>query len=608
MREKRRLSGQLPSGRTFQRRAALLVIVAFGVVAAGCGSGAPKLGFSPTPGSAAASPQSQLSVRGAPASELSDVVMIGSRSGRHAGELRPYSDGRGASFVPTKRFDPGERVEVTVRMKNGSKNARFDFTVARPAEVPVTAGPPGKPTQRGQIQSFHSRPDLRPPTVAVSERMRTTSSGDIFVGPSNKLGQAGPMILDTEGRTVWFYPLPGKTQAFDFRMQRYEGKPVLTWWQGIVTSRGYGAGEDVIFDSSYRQMATVRAGNGYQADIHDFVITPQGTALVLAYNPVRADLSSVGGPRDGTVLDGVIQEIDIRTGLVLFEWHSLGHVALDESYAKPAHDGLLDYFHVNSVDLDGDGNLLVSARNTWAVYKINRQTGQIMWRLGGKKSSFRMESGTRFAYQHDARRQPDGTITLFDNGADPKINPESRGIALKLDMRNATRGHSEPSATLARQWTHPKKVLAGSQGNMQTLPNGDRFIGWGAQPNLTEFSSSGRVLFEAALAAPDTSYRAYRFPWNASPAGKPAIATTAQPGGKLTVYASWNGATNVFRWRILAGSSKQSLAPIATATRTGFETTSKVATHAKYLAVQAEDSSGRSLGTSQAVSPGASAR
>jgi hypothetical protein len=229
-----------------------------------------------------------------------------------------------------------------------------------------------------------------------------------------------------------------------------------------------------------------------------------------------------------------------------------------------------------------------------------------MWRLGGKKSSFRMESGTRFAYQHDARRQPDGTITLFDNGADPKINPESRGIALKLDMRNATRGHSEPSATLARQWTHPKKVLAGSQGNMQTLPNGDRFICWGAQPNLTEFSSSGRVLFEAALAAPDTSYRAYRFPWNASPAGKPAIATTAQPGGKLTVYASWNGATNVFRWRILAGSSKQSLAPIATATRTGFETTSKVATHAKYLAVQAEDSSGRSLGTSQDASPAAS--
>jgi hypothetical protein len=231
-----------------------------------------------------------------------------------------------------------------------------------------------------------------------------------------------------------------------------------------------------------------------------------------------------------------------------------------------------------------------------------------MWRLGGKKSSFRMESGTRFAYQHDARRQPDGTITLFDNGADPKVHPESRGIALKLDTRRATRGHRGPSATVSREWTHPKKVLAGSQGNMQTLPNGDRFVGWGAQPNLTEFSSSGRVLFEAALAAPATSYRAYSFPWNATPSGKPAIATTVQTGGKVTVYASWNGATNVARWRISAGPSPQSLTRIATATPTGFETASKVSTHDKYVAVQAEDSSGRLLGTSQAVSPGTSAR
>jgi hypothetical protein len=444
--------------------------------------------------------------------------------------------------------------------------------------------------------------------VTISEQMRATSSEDIFVGPSNKLGQAGPLILDRNGRTVWFYPLAGKTQAFDFRMQRYQAKPVLTWWQGIVTSRGFGVGEDVIYDGSYRQVTTVRAGDGYQADIHDFVITPQGTALVLAYNPVRVGLTSLGGPREGTVLDGVVQELDIRTGLVLFEWHSLGHVALDESYAKPAHDGVLDYFHVNSVDLDSDGNLLVSARNTWTVYKINRQTGQIMWRLGGKKSSFRMEAGTPFAYQHDARRQPDGTITLFDNGADPKVHPESRGIALKLDTRRATRGHRGPSATVSREWTHPKKVLAGSQGNMQTLPNGDRFVGWGAQPNLTEFSSSGRVLFEAALAAPATSYRAYSFPWNATPSGKPAIATTVQTGGKVTVYAGWNGATNVARWRILAGPSPQSLTRIATATPTGFETASKVSTHDKYVAVQAEDSSGRLLGTSQAVSPGTSAR
>lgn len=193
---------------------------------------------------------------------------------------------------------------------------------------------------------------------------------------------------------------------------------MLTWWQGIVSTRGYGEGEDAIYDSAYRHIATVKADDGYTADLYDFVITRQGTALITAYNPVHMNLTSVGGPRDGTALDGVVQELDIRTGLMLFEWHSLGNVALTESYAKPAADGLFDYFHINSVALDSDGNLIVSARNTWTIYKINRHTGKIMWRLHGKKSSFKMGAATRFAYQHDARRQPDGTITLFDNGAD----------------------------------------------------------------------------------------------------------------------------------------------------------------------------------------------
>lgn len=432
--------------------------------------------------------------------------------------------------------------------------------------------------------------------------MQSTSAApsDIFLSPNNKLGHAGPLILDGHGQPVWFHPLPGKTQAFDFEAQRYQGRPVLTWWQGIVTTRGYGDGEDVIYDSSYRQIATVKAAEGYRADLHDFVITPQGTALITAYNPVHANLSSIGGPRDGTVLDGVVQELDISTGLVLFEWHSLGNVALDESYAKPAKDGLFDYFHINSVAIDSDGNLIVSARNTWTIYKINRQTGRIMWRLGGKKSDFKMGPRTQFAYQHDARRQPDGTITLFDNGADPQVHPQSRAIALKLDMKTM-------QATLVREWTHPAKLLAGSQGNMQTLPNGDRFVGCGAQPNLTEFSPDGRILVDAALAAPATSYRAYRFAWSATPPGVPAIATATGPGGKLTVYASWNSATDVARWRVLAGSSTRALKPVADVPRSGFETAAVVFTHTTYVAAQAQDASGRVLGTSEPVKPEAPA-
>ncbi|MGH2891241.1 MAG: arylsulfotransferase family protein, partial [Solirubrobacteraceae bacterium] len=476
----------------------------------------------------------------------------------------------------------------------------YRFTIAHRVSLPVRAGPPAKPTRPGQVQNFHSAPGLHPPTVTVTTRSADTGPGDIFLGPGNKLGQPGPMILDGQGRMIWFHPLPGKNQAFGVQEQRYEGRPVLTWWQGIVTTRGFGVGEDVIYNNAYRRIATIRAAEGYAADLHDFTVTPQGTALITAYDPVRMDLSSIGGPRDGVVLDGVVQEIDIKTGLVLFEWHSLGNVPLSDSYARPAKDGLFDYFHVNSVSLDSDGNLLVSARNTWAIYKINIHTGKIMWQLGGKHSGFTMGPGAQFAYQHDSRRQPDGTITVFDNGATPKVHPQSRAIAVRLDTRTMT-------ATLAGQWIHTPKILAGSQGSVQVLPNGDRFVGWGQAPNFTEFSAGGRVLFDAALAPPDTSYRAFRFPWSATPPGRPSVDAVTEPGGRLIVYASWNGATAIARWRILAGSSPRALKPIVEVPRTGFETSATIFSDADYVKAEALDASGRVLGTSKVARPDAGA-
>jgi hypothetical protein len=143
---------------------------------------------------------------------------------------------------------------------------------------------------------------------------------------------------------------------------------------------------------------------------------------------------------------------------------------------------------------------------------------------------------------------------------------------------------------------------------MQALPNGNRFVGWGGEPNLTEFSPDGRVVFDAALAAPDTSYRAFRFPWNAAPPGRPAVATAAAAGGKLTVYASWNGATDIARWRILAGPSPNGLKPVAEASRTGFESSASLFTRATYLDVEAQARSGRVLGSSRAVKRGGGGR
>ena len=255
-----------------------------------------------------------------------------------------------------------------------------------------------------------------------------------------------------------------------------------------------------------------------------------------------ADLSSVGGSRKGTIQDAVFQELDLASGRVLLEWHSLDHVSLGESYAPVEADW--DFFHVNSVDLDADGNLLVSSRSTHTIYKIDRRSGQILWRLGGKRSDFNMGSGSVFAWQHDARRQPDGTLSVFDNGATPAVEKLSRGLILDLDEQSMT-------ATLLRQYTHPK-LLTGSQGNVQPLPNGNVFVGWGEAPRVSEFHRSGRMLFDAELGQAYESYRAFRLPWTGTPAHAPSLALAGE-GRALTAYASWNGATDVATWQLLAG-------------------------------------------------------
>jgi hypothetical protein len=328
------------------------------------------------------------------------------------------------------------------------------------------------------------------------------------------------MIIDNNGQLVWF----GKGRsARDFKMQYYKGRPVLTWWEGKV-AQGRGGGEYVIFDGSYDEISRVRAGNGYRGDPHGFLITPEATALLTSYEEVSMDLSAVGGPVDGAVWDGIAQEIDIETGELLFEWHSLEHVGIEESYIEPPDDPdhLYDYFHINSIDVDHDGNLLLCARNTWTVYKLERSSGEILWRLDGKKSDFKMGPGTHSAFQHDARRHQDGTISIFDNGAHPKVHDQSRGIVVELD-------EEKMSAKLVREYTWPKKPLATSQGNMQLLPDANEFIGWGSAPLISEFSHDGKLLLEGHFPPDGESYRAFRFPWSGTPGRGPDRGGRATP-------------------------------------------------------------------------------
>jgi hypothetical protein len=440
----------------------------------------------------------------------------------------------------------------------------------------------GGASSRPPFQHYHSRPDLRPPPVEIVVQARRTAPGYVFIAPKKNVEQAGPLILDNRGHVVWFRPLDTHAVT-DFRAQRYRGRPVLTWWHG-KPDEGDGESGYSIYDDRYRLVAHVEPGHGLLGDIHEFKLTRRNTALMTFIRQVH-----VKGRR---VLEGGFQELDLRTRRVLFEWHSIDHVRLVESYyhlpRKP--DGLYDYFHINSVELDRNGNFIVSARNTHTIYKIGRRAGRIIWRLGGKRSDFALGRDARFAWQHDARLLPNGNLSLFDNSAGPQVRKQSRGLILHLDLERRL-------ATVVRNFVHRPPLVSVDQGNLQRLPNGDFLAGWGHEPWFTEFGPRGAIRFDGRFGQGRVdSYRAYRFPWIGRPTRPPDVAVAGR-----TLYVSWNGATAARKWRLLAGTGATSLRPVVTVSKSGFETAIPLRGSGGWVAVQALDRRGRSLARSRAV-------
>lgn len=408
------------------------------------------------------------------------------------------------------------------------------------------------------VHRFFSRPDLVPPMISVTRGQGRLSEGSLFIAPSSGPGQRGTLILDNSGDPVWFRPSTPVT-AMNLRVALYRGAPVLTWWEGKfehLVGEGQhvlgflAEGTHVIANDRYEVVARPHAGDGLPSDMHEFLLTRDGTALLTSWEVVEMDTRSVGGPRKGSVVGGVVQEIALPGGEVLFEWHSVDHVALTESHGRVGHP--FDYFHINSIALTPDGNLLVSARNTWALYKIERGSGAVIWRLGGKKSSFKMGPRTFFAWQHDARPHQDGRlISLFDDGAAPQVQPASRGLVLVVDTASM-------SATFRSAYPHTPSVLAHALGSTQVLPNGNVLVGYGTAPRFTEFSGSGEVLFDAALPPLGENYRALRFPWVGRPSEQPRLAVRPTAGSP-ELYVSWNGATEVVSWQLQTGQTPDTL-------------------------------------------------
>ena len=435
------------------------------------------------------------------------------------------------------------------------------------------------------VATVVTEPSLRVPTLNVLKRS-TPSAGSLFVTTLTGPGQRGPIIFDDRGQVVWFKRT--KNVAINFRRQIYKGRPVLTWWEGKISTIGTGEGEGVIVGADYKEIARVRAGNGFAADVHEFLITPENTALITIYNPNTIDLTSIGGPAAHPTLDSIVQEVDIATGKVLFEWRSLDHVPIADSWSPILNP--FDYFHINSIDVDLDGNLLVSARNTWGVYKLDRKTGAVIWQLGTKSTDFQLGPGVQFMYQHDARAHPDGTITLYDDGPG-NASHQSRAIRIGLSM-------ADRRAVLLQEFLHPNPITAVAMGNAQFLPNGNVVVGWGTAPFVTEFGPLGDVRFDATFDGGAWNYRAFRNTWVARPSHPPSIAVKRRGTG-ATVYASFNGSTETAYWSVLGGPARSALRPLTVAKRTGFETAIALRNAPAHIAVKALDVHKRVIATSR---------
>ncbi len=468
--------------------------------------------------------------------------------------------------------------------------------------------------------SFVSAPNLHPPKLSTTQKTQFKQLAPGYFMVANfksqgfkepMVGQSGPLILDHNLQPVWFDPIGVNAFAGNLKVQSYLGKPALSWWQGVVSGTGVtSSGEDVVVDQHYRHVATLKGVDGWIISEHEMMISGSN-AWVTAYKPVPMNLTPYGGSANGVVLDSAMQEYNLSTGQLLYTWDALNpggtpNVPLSQSETKPLPGVPWDAYHINAIQLTGNETFLVSLRNTWSAYLIDRTTGAIEWTLSGnpKISSFKLPGNAQFEWQHDVELHSGDVVSVFDDACcDISVNSKgkttvgkpsgpTRGLVLKLNTANHT-------GSFVAQYTRGSNFNAAFLGNVQQLPNGNVSLGWGSQPFFSELSKQGKVLLDALWPTPDVNYRAYVQKWVGIPFFPPSGAVRDN-GGKATVYASWDGDTQVVGWRVLAGSSAQSLKSVATKAKTGFETSIQLNGTFKAYEVQALGPKGKVLGTSKA--------
>ncbi len=533
-------------------------------------------------------------------------VVQGSQSGLHAGQTILADDHKTVIFKPSTLFTPGEQVTVNVNdLKLDSAtypSLSYSFTVA----INQQSGSPG--SSELAAPPIPDRPPLSafPNFLTVPQdiphfTMTGTSDpaeGDIFIAPFYwTKAEVGSylLILNDQGQLVYYRSVADALDAWDFKVQP----------NGMLSYYDQKNFTFYIMNSHYQVVDTYQAGDGYFADLHDFQMLPNGYALLMAYDAETIDMSKyvVGGKTNAIVTGLVIQELDPSKN-VIFEWRSWDHFAMTDSVSGLTTQNI-DLIHGNSLDLTSDGNLLLSTRNLNEVTKIDLQTGNIIWRLGGKENMFAYVNSPTFSYQHDARELPNGDITVFDNQGTQEQPAPSVAMEYRLDETNKT-------ATQVWGFTHTPPVFGTFMGNVQRLSDGNSVIGWGAPSQakgyafvtMTEVNPDNQVVLELTLDQPYVSYRAFRFPWQGTPATPPVLAYKMN-NGTLTLGYSWNGATDVASYQVSGGTSPRALNLIENTPKTDFETQSQfnnLPANECYFQVAAMDNNGNILAHSNIVS------
>jgi hypothetical protein len=485
--------------------------------------------------------------------------------------------------------------------------------------APAQAAPIGAFTTKGAWK-FVSAPGLHPPKLKVLSRKAGLANGDFLLAnlpsvstPGRLTGEGGPMIMDNHLRPVWFHGVGKKVAAANLQQETLMGKPVLLWWEGVVSSTGATTSGEVKVDSEhYRTIATLKARAPWVISLHDASIVPNSPDIwVTAYRQVKN--RKLGGGRKGTVYDVGVQEYNLKTGKLIKTWDALNpghkaHVPLSQSEQPPPSKSqvrqgqIWDAYHLNAVQVLPNGQLLVSMRNTWAVYLINPKNNKTVWTLGGKHSFFNFAKNAHFAWQHDAQMLSNGDVTLFNDnctvnsrGLDCLGGHASSGMVLHLNVASR-------KATLVQAFRHSPALHTAFLGSMQLLGNGGAVLGFGSLPYFSEYSKSGKQLLDVKWPGKDQSYRALYTPnWVGTPFYPPSGAVRKK-NGKVKVYASWNGATEVAKWQVLAGNTASKLKKVATKRRSGFETVISLSKSYKTYEVQALDGAGKVLNTSKAFS------